>query len=121
MSPIEITINGKTFKMVFSLRVFRSLGKVWGLETLDDVVLKVRTIDQLKSGRFDAFDTLFDIIFEAINCCSENTEKISREAVEELSLADMQLLTTAISAGTTEGFALPADTEKKRKPRTQKK
>jgi ABC-type dipeptide/oligopeptide/nickel transport system ATPase subunit len=121
MSPVEITINGKTFKMIFSLRVFRSLGKVWSLETLDEVVAKVQTIEQLASGSLAAFDTFFDIIHEAINCCAENSEKISKEEIEELSMEDMQQLAAAISGGTAEGFTLPEDPEKKTKPRTQKK
>jgi hypothetical protein len=121
MSPIEITINGKTFKMIFNLKVFRSLGKDWGLETLDEVVAKVQTIEELASGSLAAFDTFFDIIHEAINCCVENSEKISKEQIEELSMEDMQQLAAAISGGTAESFTLTASTEKKTKPKTQKK
>lgn len=117
MNPIAITINGKTFKMEFNLKVFRSLGKVWALETLDEVVAKVQTIDQLAKGSLAAFDTFFDIIHESINCCKENSEKLSREEIEELSMEDMQQLAAAISGGTAEGFTLPDDPEKKTKPK----
>jgi hypothetical protein len=117
MNAVAITINGKTFKMVFSLKVFRSLGKVWGFETLDEVVQRVQTIEQLQSGSLAAFDTFFDIIHEAINCCSENREKISKEEVEELSLEDMKLLASAIAGGTTDSFTIPATGEKKTKPK----
>lgn len=117
MNPIAITINGKTFKMEFNLKVFRSLGKVWGLDTLDEVVAKVQTIDQLATGSLSAFDTFFDIIHEAINCCKENSEKIAKDAIEELSMEDMQQLAAAISGGTAEGFTIPEDTEKKTKPK----
>lgn len=117
MSPIEITINGKTFKMIFNLKVFRSLGKDWGLETLDEVVEKVKTIDQLSTGKLSAFETFFDIIHESINCCKENSEKISREDIEDLSMEDMKLLASSISAGTAEGFNVQEDPEKKTKPK----
>lgn len=103
--------------MIFNLKVFRSLGKVWCLETLDEVVAKVQTIEQLASGSLSAFDTFFDIIHEAINCCVDNSEKISKEEIEELGMEDMQQLAAAITGGTTEGFTLPATTEKKTKPK----
>jgi hypothetical protein len=121
MSPIEITINGKTFKMIFNLKVFRSLGKDWGLETLDEVVAKVQTIEKLASGSLAAFDTLYDIVYQSINCCVENAEKITRDEIENLDTEDMQQLAAAITGGTAEGFTVPASTEKKTKPRTQKK
>jgi ABC-type dipeptide/oligopeptide/nickel transport system ATPase subunit len=119
MSPVEITINGKTFKMIFNLKVFRSLGKVWGLDTLDEVVAKVQTIEQLASGSLAAFDTLYDIIHEAINCCVENAEKITRDEIEDLGMEDMTQLANAIAGGTAEGFTLPASDEKKTKPKKQ--
>lgn len=119
MSPVEITINGKTFKMIFNLKVFRSLGKVWGLDTLDEVVAKVQTIEQLENGSLSAFDTFFDVIHESINCCVENSEKITKDEIEDLSMDDMLQLSTAISGGTSEGFKLPLSTEKKTKPKKQ--
>ena len=117
MNPVAITINGKTFKMVFSLKVFRSLGKVWGLETLDEVVAKVQTVEQLGSGSLAAFDTFFDIIHESINCCSENSQKITKDEIEDLSMEEMQKLAAAISGGTAEGFTLQENIEKKTKPK----
>lgn len=117
MNPIAITINGKTFKMQFNLKVFRSLGKVWGFDTLDEVVEKIKTIEQLKSGSLAAFDTFFDIVYESINCCSENAEKISRDEIEEIGMEDMKLLADAITGGTAEGFKIQEDPEKKTKPK----
>jgi ABC-type dipeptide/oligopeptide/nickel transport system ATPase subunit len=90
------------------------------LGTLDEVVERVQTIDQLASGSLAAFDTFFDIIHEAINCCVENTQKISREEIEELDMEDMKVLAVAITGGTEENFKLPASTEKKTKPKKQK-
>ena len=117
MSDITVQINGAPFKMSFSLKVFRTLGKVWGLNTLPEVMEKVALIEKIAEGGFDVYDILFEVLFQAIDCNPNNETKISKDEIESLEIDQLIILSSSLSKGMIEAFgtAEPGTEEKKKK------
>lgn len=103
MSAIKVTINGNTFEMVFNLKVFRVLGKQWGLSDLPATMQRVALIENLSTGSFDSYDVLFDILYQAIACNRENPA-IDREDIEELDTNQLIALAGQMVSGISEAF-----------------
>jgi len=112
-NEINVQINGTTFKMSFSLKVFRTLGRVWGLDTIPEVMGKVALIEQADSGRLDVYDVLFDVLFQCIDSHSGNVNKISKEEIEDLPLEVLIELAGSMTVGITEAFEQASEPEKK--------
>lgn len=115
MKDITVKINGSSFKMSFSLKVFRVLGQVWNLETLPDVMQKVALIEQIDTGRLEIYDVLFELLFQSIDCHPDNTEKIKLSDIENLSIDELMVLAGEISKGISEAFRQTEESEKKLK------
>lgn len=115
MNDITVQINGITFKMSFSLKVFRTLGRIWGLNTLPEVMEKVALIEQIESGSLEIYDVLFDVLFQCIDCHVANTNKISKQQLEDLPVIELVNLAGYMVTGITEAFEQPelGETEKK--------
>ncbi|WP_281321998.1 hypothetical protein [Flavobacterium aestivum] len=121
MKDIVVEINGSSFKMSFSLKVFRILGQVWNLETLPEVMQRVALIEQISTQRLDIYDVLFELLFQSIDCHPENVVKIKKEDIENLSVSELMVLADGMAKGITEAFKQTEQSEKKtkapRKPR----
>ncbi|SHG27632.1 hypothetical protein [Flavobacterium johnsoniae] len=113
---ILVGIKGNTFKMVFNLKVFRTLGKVWNLPSLPEVMERVSLIENIESGSFEVYEVLYDLIFQAIDCCPGNQIKISKEEIENLEISELMELAQGMTEGITASFPdskTEEDTEKK--------
>lgn len=115
MKDITVKINGSSFKMGFGLKVFRVLGEVWKLETLPEVMQKVALIEEIESGRLEIYDILFELLFQSIVCHPDNSEKITKDDIENLSLDELMSLADSMSVGISEAFKQAGQTEKKQK------
>lgn len=115
MKDITVKINGSSFKMSFSLKVFRVLGQIWNLETLPEVMQKVELIEQINTQRLEIYDVLFELLFQSIDCHPENSVKITKDDIENLSLDELMSLADSMSVGITEAFKVSEGTEKKSK------
>lgn len=107
MNDIPVQINGIAFKMSFSLKVFRTLGRVWGLDTLPEVMEKVALIEQIETGSLEIYDILFDVLFQCIDSHTENENKISKEQLEDLPVPELVNLAGYMIAGVGEAFSQP--------------
>lgn len=118
MSDIVVKINGEPHKMSFSLKVFRTLGKVWNLETLPEVMQKVALIEQIESGKLEIYDVLFEVLFHSIDSHPDNSVKISIEDIENLSVDELVAMANSMAKGISEAFFQPAN---EKKPKALKK
>ncbi|WP_035647328.1 hypothetical protein [Flavobacterium sp. ASV13] len=101
---VSVEIKGNTFKMTFSLKVFRILGKVWNLPSLPEVMQKVALIEQIESGNFEIYDILYDVLFQSIDCHPDNQIKISKEEIENLEMEELMLLAQGMTEGISAAF-----------------
>ncbi|WP_119792041.1 hypothetical protein [Flavobacterium anhuiense] len=117
---IAVQIKGNTFKMVFNLKVFRALGKEWGLPGLPEVMQRVALIEQIETGSFETYDVLYDLLFQALDCCPDNQTKISKEEIENLEMDELMLLAQGMTEGIAAAFP-DAKEEPKKKTKAAKK
>ncbi|BFM41658.1 hypothetical protein CFS9_02990 [Flavobacterium sp. CFS9] len=112
---IPVKIKGNTFKMAFSLKVFRVLGKDWNLPGLPEVMQRVALIEQIETGNFEVYDVLYDVLFRAIDCHPDNHTKISKEEIEDLEMDELMILAQGMTEGISAAFPDEAkEPEKKR-------
>lgn len=117
MSEIIVAIKGEPQKMSFALKVFRTLGRVWNLETLPEVMQKVALIEQIESGRLEIYDVLFEVLFYSIDCHPENSGKITIEDIENLSVDELVAMADSMAKGISEAFFQPVNEKKVRAPK----
>lgn len=87
MSTIQI--NNKTFKLKFGLKVFRLLGKAWGVSTLNDTLVKFGCLGTIGDNlTYEQLDVITDLIIASVQANEENTETITRDEIDDLFLKD---------------------------------
>lgn len=69
MDTIVLELGGKSFKLVFGLKLLRLLGRKWELEDIDQVVNKIKTLES-STGKLtlDLLDLLETMLVTAIEC-----------------------------------------------------
>jgi len=115
MEGLQVTIKGIAYVMLFNLNLFRKLGKEWGLDSLPETAQRLALIETLDSGSFEAYDVLFDVMYQAI-ACNEDNPPISKSAIENLALNDLVTIAGQMAQGIAVAFPQQnpdADPEKK--------
>lgn len=124
MKETVITINKKTFKLKFGLKVFRLLGSLWGTPTLNTTMGRFAIFENASEDlSFEQIDVISDLIISAIEANPENEQTISRDEIDELLLsktAEIMKVIEVVMAGLTASLPsanpIPAG-----KPSTRKK
>lgn len=126
MTETVITINNKTFKLKFGLKVFRLLGSLWGTPTLNTTMARFSIFETATEDlSFEQVDVISDLIISAIEANIENTETLSRDEIDDLLLTDttqimevIQTVMNGLTASLPQSNPIP---EGKLKPATRKK
>jgi len=122
MDKATITINNKTFKLKFGLKVFRLLGDFWDLPTFGGVQQKVFSIlssitDDIS---FEQLDVINDVIIASIVSNLDNTEDLTRDELDDLFLSDTQTMMDIIKtvfSSFTESLSQPDTSGKQPAPK----
>jgi hypothetical protein len=126
MTETVITINNKTFKLKFGLKVFRLLGSLWGTSTLNTTMARLKIFETASEDlSFEQLDMIYDLIISAIEASEENTETLSRDEIDDLLLTDteqimgvIQTVINGLAASVPQSNPIPGG---KSKPATKKK
>lgn len=124
---VEVTINGKTFKLGFGLEVFVNLGILWGFETLEEVNEQFQILTTMGGDSPTPLKNLVIIsqIIEAmISGNSENKETITATQIRSIPMMEFQQVAIQLTAGFVASMPQqePEDIEdgKKSKPKAKK-
>ena len=97
MAETVITINNKTFKLKFGLKVFRLLGSLWGTPTLNTTMARFGIFQTATEDlSFEQIDVISDLIITSIEANPENEETLTRDEIDELLLSDTTALVKVI-------------------------
>jgi hypothetical protein len=89
MSDLTITINQKTFKLRFGMKVFRLLSTAWNVPGLNGVMARFAILQTMADElTFDQLDVISDLIVAATQAHEENTETVTRDEIDDLILYD---------------------------------
>jgi hypothetical protein len=84
MDTIVLELGGKSFKLVFGLKLFRLLGRKWDLPGIDEVVQKIAILDAAdKKLTFAQIDVLEMILVTAIECAGETINVFEFDIIDE--------------------------------------
>jgi len=110
MEGIKVNINGNAFEMVFNLKVFRVLGKLWGFDDLPTTMQKVALMEKVGDGSFEAYDVMYEVLFQSL-VCNQNNPVITKDDIENLSIDELLKLATEMTTGISASFPVPEDTD----------
>jgi hypothetical protein len=97
MNEIIISLNNKTFKLKFGLKVFRALGELWGTPSLNSTMARFSLFETATDDlTFEQIDVISDLIITAIESNPENEQSLSRDEIDDLFLSETALLMNAI-------------------------
>jgi hypothetical protein len=89
MNDLTITINQKTFKLKFGMKVFRLLSAEWNVPGLNGVMARFAILQTMADElTFDQLDVISDLIVAATRANDENTETVTRDEIDDLILYD---------------------------------
>jgi hypothetical protein len=89
MNDLTITINQKTFKLKFGMKVFRLLSAEWNVPGLNGVMARFAILQTMADElTFDQLDVISDLIVAATQAHGENTETVTRDEIDDLILYD---------------------------------
>jgi hypothetical protein len=89
MNDLTITINQKTFKLRFGMKVFRLLSAEWNVPGLNGVMARFAILQTMADElTFDQLDVISDLIVAATQAHGENTETVTRDEIDDLILYD---------------------------------
>jgi hypothetical protein len=89
MNDLTITINQKTFKLRFGMKVFRLLSTEWNVPGLNGVMARFAILQTMADElTFDQLDVISDLIVAATQAHGENTETVTRDEIDDLILYD---------------------------------
>jgi hypothetical protein len=84
MDTIVLELGGKSFKLVFGLKLLRLLGRKWELEDVDQVVQKLAVLDSVsKIPTFLQLDVLEVLLVSAIECSGQTINLFEFDILNE--------------------------------------
>lgn len=105
MSQVSVTLNGKALQLVFNIKMLTRLGRALGLNTLEEVTLKLNVLSTLEQGAsIEAIELLWLLIYHAVTSVPGQENAITMEEVENLNQADLTGIGGALTAGLAQAF-----------------
>jgi hypothetical protein len=105
MNDLIITINQKTFKLRFGMKVFRLLSTAWDVPGLNGVMARFAILQTMADElTFDQLDIISDLIVAATQAHGENTETVTADEIDDLILYDSPAIMQVIEV-VIQGFA----------------
>lgn len=109
MNQVSVTINGKDLQMVFNLRTLRAVGRAMQLPTLEEVSGKIALLATLQENTsFDILEFLWMLIYQAVVIVEGQEKAITLREIEDLNIADLQLIAEQMAVGIQSAFPAAA-------------
>jgi hypothetical protein len=128
-NAVEITLNGKTFKLGYGMEVFLQLGELWGFDTLEQVNERFQVITKMggKDGTsLKDLKTIAEILEAMTSAGMDNVEKITAKEILCIPLVEFQDAILQLTNGFVKNMPQGepetehADSEKKKTPAKKK-
>lgn len=109
MNQVSVTINGKDLHMVFNLRTLRAVGRALQLQSLEEVSGKIAQLATLHENTpFDLLEFLWMLIYQAVVNVEGQEKVITLREIEDLNIADLQLIAEQMAVGIQSAFPAAA-------------